>query len=632
MKGTDELTPADFEGLDIADLLERSKRRHCGDYSDQFFDLATQLAESGQERRASAALLLGHVTGMMPRSGEESKSAPFGPLAVLDGSRTAIPEDLSDHDLDLLKTLVESIDDPELRARLADLVWLRSRQFPMVTVAIPSYLHSAQTLVDDGDWAPAVKRIERALRLSASVGRNNQGLFSSVTTYIESILAAYDVEADPGLVAATLLDLLLEHGHGEPARYAAFAEELARKRESRSDWRSARRYWEIASRWHEADGNETSQRACLVTAAETHLAEADEALSSGTNPHTLAASHLQSAVQSMRRIGEVERAKALHLRLLEEQKASTSELQSVSVEVDFAEFSDQARAAVRDKTLLEALARLSLLSTPRSVGWLEKVADEHIAATPVLSLISHAPINSAGRVVGRRGSALSEEAEEAAAARRAEMLGISTQMQQGFALASVEAARRQIVADHHVRVEEFVELVSGSPFVPINRESVIARGLYAGLHGDWLVASHVLIPQIEHSIRELMMRIGAITSGLEDPSGIQEEHNLNQLLYRPELRSIFSEDVIFDLQGLLVEKFGTNLRNRVAHGLMDQAEFGSPADIYLWWLSLRLCLFPQLWNGSRNNTSSEVRADVPAGIKAVEVDTERAADAESHIA
>ena len=60
----------------------------------------------------------------------------------------------------------------------------------------------------------------------------------------------------------------------------------------------------------------------------------------------------------------------------------------------------------------------------------------------------------------------------------------------------------------------------------------------------------------------------------------------------PELVQILDEDTLFDLKGLLVEAFGANLRNRMAHGLMSHDETISAQSIYLWWLTLRLCCFP----------------------------------------
>ena len=65
-------------------------------------------------------------------------------------------------------------------------------------------------------------------------------------------------------------------------------------------------------------------------------------------------------------------------------------------------------------------------------------------------------------------------------------------------------------------------------------------------------------------------------------------------LYCPEITSIFDEDTLFDLKGLLVERSGSNLRNRMAHGLINDNGFLHPLMSYLWWLTLRLCCLPIL--------------------------------------
>ena len=54
--------------------------------------------------------------------------------------------------------------------------------------------------------------------------------------------------------------------------------------------------------------------------------------------------------------------------------------------------------------------------------------------------------------------------------------------------------------------------------------------------------------------------------------------------------------MVFDPQGLLVERFGVNLRNRMARGLMGDGDFASPAVLYLWWLVLRNCMIYALLN------------------------------------
>src|SRR5208337_229891 len=82
--------------------------------------------------------------------------------------------------------------------------------------------------------------------------------------------------------------------------------------------------------------------------------------------------------------------------------------------------------------------------------------------------------------------------------------------------------------------------------------------------------------------------MGVLTSGI-DSDGIQDERSLNLTLYTQEIKEVFGEDIVFDLQGLLVERLGGNLRNRMAHGLMSHESFYSVEVPYLWALILRIC-------------------------------------------
>jgi hypothetical protein len=60
----------------------------------------------------------------------------------------------------------------------------------------------------------------------------------------------------------------------------------------------------------------------------------------------------------------------------------------------------------------------------------------------------------------------------------------------------------------------------------------------------------------------------------------------------PELGRVLGDDLVFELRGLLVERHGSNFRNLLAHGLLDQDAFYSGESIYLWWLTLHLCCIP----------------------------------------
>jgi len=163
-----------------------------------------------------------------------------------------------------------------------------------------------------------------------------------------------------------------------------------------------------------------------------------------------------------------------------------------------------------------------------------------------------------------------------------------------YTLSLIEPIRNQLNLDHNFRLQDFLRIVSNNPIVPAGREHIFAQGLKLGMEGDYLNAIHLLIPQIENSIRHILTQMGEVPSGI-DSKGIQDERSLNLTLYPPYssyLEKVFGEDIIFDLRGLLVERFGANLRNRMAHGLMDHNSFYCVEVPYLWCLVLKICCLP----------------------------------------
>jgi hypothetical protein len=145
--------------------------------------------------------------------------------------------------------------------------------------------------------------------------------------------------------------------------------------------------------------------------------------------------------------------------------------------------------------------------------------------------------------------------------------------------------------------------VRHNPFVPPGREYIFAQGLLFGLQGEFSVALHLLLPQVENSIRYILSSTGIITSSLNS-EGIQEEFDLNRLLQMPETLEVFGEDLIFGLKGTLVSRAGGNFRNRLAHGLLDYDHFQSYDAVYVWWLILKICCLPLITTQESQDASS----------------------------
>lgn len=583
------LTKEDFINSRWQDVVNSSERKDCFTYSNGFWEKAQEAKEAGNDKEQALFEILAALTvvAINPESTEEYFARYF--------------HNLTEEHLNFLADIVQEISDPELQARVADILWVKRGDYRMAQIAVNAYLQSATELEDVMEWIWCFYRIERSLRLA---GRKPE----AVVAHIETVLDRYNGK-DPSWLSAKLMELLQEpklkkYRLSDPTKYAALAEKAATLAESKCHWERARTYWQIKAKWHLIEEDGEKERAASMLAAETYVKEAEDALNSDHHRYLKASRFMQKAVVAFRKIrGTKEekadaktRAEEIHKLLIQYQEESLKELVVISGEVDISNEVEKARAHVKGKNFQDALFALALLGAPPKVSYLWQEVYEMAHEYLGLHLVPKVKMNEMGKVVVRQPALLSSNnPDEAEVATRSEMYKNAAYYQSHHAQAFIEPARVQINLEHAVQLNDLLPIVSDSPFVPPEREYLFAKGLYAGLTGDFITSTHILIPQIENSIRYLLWeQQGVRTSGL-DNQGIQDEYHLTTTLYCPEITSIFDEDTLFDLKGLLVEHSGSNLRNRMAHGLIDDNGFLHSLMSYLWWVTLRLCCLP-IWD------------------------------------
>lgn len=122
--------------------------------------------------------------------------------------------------------------------------------------------------------------------------------------------------------------------------------------------------------------------------------------------------------------------------------------------------------------------------------------------------------------------------------------------------------------------DSIIEHVFRSPVFDQNRRTIVEMGVKAHFHGDYTVAVHLLIPQIEEAIRSLLEKVGGSILKPSRYGGLRLKI-LDELLREPMIAGVFGEDAVFYFRVLLTDQRGWNLRNSVCHGLCRAEEFGS---------------------------------------------------------
>ena len=152
---------------------------------------------------------------------------------------------------------------------------------------------------------------------------------------------------------------------------------------------------------------------------------------------------------------------------------------------------------------------------------------------------------------------------------------------------SILPAFWQILEEHRVSMRFIYDICKNSSVVPADRADIWAQGLYYGFDRDFLVSSHLLIPQIEHLARILLQQEKVPTTTI-DEYGIESEKSINSLLQEPKIYELLGRDLTEELKFLLTEPMGLNYRNKICHGLVSESP--NYADIYIWWLCLKLAV------------------------------------------
>ncbi len=587
-------------------VLVEADQKLCSVYAKLFYQRAQEAGKAHDARTEAVYTFLGAVTSPELKL-ETPARDPFVAAADLQYSRTPLPGDFSADELRIIKQLIESVQDPEMRSRLADILWVRQGDPAVAGLAVDSYLSSALRLKDIVQWADGFDRLKRSYDIAVFLGKETKA-YRKTIDYLQKQLSEFGSD-EPTPWWAKLIGLLLDAGEGNASRFASICGTSAQRCETAAQWETARLYWQVKARCEAAAGQEKNREIALKRAADTYVRQADVVQSEAQPITDHALELMRSAMESLAKVPGNEQAVNELRKQVEalEQKRNEAPMKKPA-RMDPAGITQWAREQVKGKELRAALVALANLAETPKPAELEEEVDAKTGRMPFQYLISTVGMDQEGKAASHAPAAFTGDTREIRTAKEAELYQEASRNRQIAVLALLDPARRQILSEHVVRLDDWRAFTTDNPFVPVGREEIFARGMDAGMNGDFLVAVSLLTPQIENAVRTVLKKTGVVTSKI-DMRNVEQERVLGALLDMDDAERVFGRDLIFDLRGLLVEKFGSNLRNELAHGLLDVDDFKGPDAEYLWWCALRLMFLPSL-QGVKTDLS-RMRPGVP---------------------
>lgn len=600
---TPALTTDDYDEAGCEATLPSTPGSSYTDLWDALIKAARVASGEGRTRHAAVLQSLADACSMMLTPAD--LTSPFKPFAVFQDNRSAIPADFDETDVTFFALIASHAVHPGLRARLADVAWLLNPRLGtgLLLAAIADYRTFP---IDASTWhLGAGDCWRRALSLATKLGKAGTTQADEIEA---ALLAAFDAsDKTIGFASLWYSDLLSARTNSGSQRLH-IATELNLAGQLRLDngrYDDARQFWESAARWFKKAGAKADAFKATVAVAEAWASEALARESMLSPSSAVAASCYEKAIQVYRSVpvaerlpyGGDERMVVLRAKLLAAGARSVGELNTLSTPpMDISELIEEARDMVMGRGPLDSLKGLAKISRPVVESKARSNAEHILANSIVGQLFGSTSLSRDGRVTSRQAAVGSGDGE--AERRESRIQSQMVRDQQVWMSLVVQGrvfpALQAMQLEHHLNEQMFAGIAGNSSIVPPDRVGLFGKGLYAGYCGDFEIALHLLVPQIEHMVRCHLKNAGALTTTLSR-EGIDNENGLSTLVKLPQMRAVFGDDLTFEITALFCDPVGPNLRNELAHGLLGDGEGYSIASVYAWWFVLRI-VFTQFWN------------------------------------
>lgn len=543
-------------------------------------------ALSESERRGCVAEIIGHRFATMPSDEREPWGSYFGPVTSgVDqaGNPVYFPDatKVDDEVIDYWRSRSESSSHPILRARYADLAWEISRiwnrshpddprfalprevaqrassaymdSVKLLDPATPSQMHEAwQFLGRAISLALSVKAqslVDRAKSVAFEFNRANHrsGLFSQwwqiddfaferkglalsdaerveILAWLQGALEAFADVADPKRF--------------DPHHALQAADRLAR-------WAGKLKKPEL--------GVDALRKA---GAAFEEFAKCSNAMT--------AIAWLEDLSVRYRDNGLALDASRVDAAIIERSDEARRSMKRSSVEIDVSDEDMEAwLAALMEGSARLALGRVAfnLVSQPES---LRRQISEIAANAPLHARISINLVDDHGFIAATIGS-VADDIDGRMVNAAATHIGASSPW--------LHQALKRLDAQWGIGPKSLLDILGRSHLFPPRAHALLRAGLEAWGEGDHVKAVHVLVPQVEAGLREMLRAYGESPMRRNDREGGFESIGMGALLTNPVFKEKAHPAFRLHLRALYTSPKGVNLRNRVAHGLANNDVF-----------------------------------------------------------
>ncbi len=580
----DIITLDELLAIDQQKILETCSNPICSELLHSFLSIA----EAGSD----TAMILAKLCAV--RFSQNESKNPFQGYSILDDKAGFLPRDFPDEIFVTLKDFYPKVIIPDLKARIADVIWT-AKPNKLNTVddaysAIDAYIESAKKLIgldiNEHEY-DIINRIKRALQLSKLFKRDNQrpDLYARVRQFIID-----EINKNlGGFYTLDLLSLLADVAWDNDVISTDIIIHFAKLYFSEEEFNLSIEYYMLARDIASSQQNKEKEDILWEDISNVYYEWSKKPANKG-----LAASYVLKAIECLDKVSNKrEKRDELHNVLRGYQKESLHQMKHFTVgPIDLFEIQNKARNSISGLDLTDTIMKFScgLVELPK-ISLIKKEANKEMDNNIFTRIFNTEYSDHEGmKIANIQGVLDNDEIDESGKLWSIMMKHLNFNHSinvQGIIVPALD----EMSMKFNINEQAIKNIFMNNPFIPLGHELFYLKGISAGFNGDFLTANHLLIPQIENSLRYILKMSGKEPTSLHT-NGSQERNGLKYVLEEPNIINLLGENIVFNLKAVLIDELYGGIRHSLSHGYISANTFYSYRAVYTWWLILHILMIP----------------------------------------
>lgn len=505
----------------------------------------------------------------------DNNGIEFHPMLVMaDGRRAFSIEDISEDDYLKLQNLELEKLPLILRARIADILWVNKKEFVAAKIAANTYWKLFILWYEANENIASLDMIQRAVCISVQTKQDT--LYNEIQEWLNNFIKSNTASSD-GFFLLRIIELFFYQKGFDVSIFLKVLDDLIN--DSDNNVIKVEQAYELKIQCLSKLKRNDEAKQNKIMWANYYVDFAEKIFQNNIQDALRAVNYYQKGIMLYRDNGETQKAENTHRRLVEIQKEIPKIMVPFTKEIDIKGVIENLKINMDGLTFEESILRLTQMLVFEKYEDIKERVIKRYNENPIAHLFEKKLINAEGQTVLVLPPLDIHNPEKNLKFLELHMYQNALEQQKLLGDIWIKNALSLLREKFVIDDSKMKFLVKDNLIIPDGRERIFQSGLYMFINGDYYEAIHILAPQVEKLFRNIAREVGGLTITLES-DGSSLEKVLSSVFSLPEMLDCYDNDILFTFRGLLNERAGANIRNEIAHGIMDEYTCSTGACLY----------------------------------------------------